>query len=374
MLTNITTKPQDNYRFISLDVMRGVIMILLCAESCRVYETFKHMELSRPLAGLIDQFFHHPWHGLHFWDLVQPAFMFMAGAAMYISYSRKRQMGITWIANFKHILIRSLRLLAFGVGLHCIYAGKPVWELWNVLSQLAFTTLVAYLIINKSFTFQILFSIGLLILTEVLYRMVLMPGFSQPFVDGHNFGNYVDTLLMGKINSDGWVAINCIPTAAHTIWGVLAGKLLLSDNTTKYKLNALILACMVALILGHGLDWTNITPIIKRISTSSFALASGGWVLLILTAVYWFIDIKQNKRYAWIATVMGMNAIFIYVFFETVGMQWLNGVVDIFSGQMLQLLLGISAGGAAIISALATLFIEWSLCYWLYKRGVFFKL
>jgi predicted acyltransferase len=42
---------------------------------------------------LIDQFFHHPWHGLRFWDLVQPAFMFMAGAAMYISYSRKLEKG-----------------------------------------------------------------------------------------------------------------------------------------------------------------------------------------------------------------------------------------------------------------------------------------
>lgn len=374
MTNTLTDTPQSNYRVISLDVLRGIIMILLCAESCRVYESINHLEPSGLGAGLVNQFFHHPWHGLHFWDLVQPAFMFMAGSAMYISYSRKLAKGVTWSGNFRHILIRCLRLFICGVGLHCIYAGKPVWELWNVLTQLAFTTLIAYLIINRSFGFQIACSIGLLILTELLYRMALMPGFSQPFVEGHNFGSYMDTILMGKINSDGWVAINIIPTAAHTIWGVLAGKLLVTERSAVYKVKALLFAGLAALVLGHGLDLLNITPIIKRISTSSFALASGGWVLLLLAAVYWLVDIKKNTRYAWIATVMGMNAIFIYLFFETVGMQWVNGAVDIFSGQLLHLFFGISVPVAAVFSAFTTLILEWALCYWLYKRGIFFKL
>jgi predicted acyltransferase len=363
-----------NQRLTSLDVMRGVIMILLCGESCRVYESIKHINGEEPIGGLIDQFFHHPWHGLHFWDLVQPAFMLMAGAAMYISYSRKLAKGSTWSDNLGHILKRSLRLFICGVALHCVYAGKPVWELWNVLTQLSFTTLVAYLIINRSYTFQIAFTIALLVLTEVLYRTILMPDFDQPFVEGHNLGAYADTLLMGKINSDGWVTINCIPTAAHTIWGVLAGRLLVSAKPANYKIAALTIAGVIALLIGFGLDWSGITPIIKRISTSSFVFASAGWVLLMLVGLYWFIDIKQNKRYAWIATVVGMNAIFIYLFFETVGAQWVNGVVDVFSGQMLHMFLGVPQSVAAVVSALITLVAEWSLCYWLYKRGIFFKL
>jgi predicted acyltransferase len=374
MTNTITADPQSNYRVISLDVLRGIIMILLCAESCRVYESIKHLGPTGLGAGLVNQFFHHPWHGLHFWDLVQPAFMFMAGSAMYISYSRKLAKGTTWSGNLRHILIRCLRLFICGVGLHCIYAGKPVWELWNVLTQLAFTTLIAYMIINRSFRFQIACSIGLLILTELLYRMVLMPGFSQPFVEGQNFGSYMDTILMGKINSDGWVAINIIPTAAHTIWGVLAGKLLVSERRAADKVKALVLAGVIVMLLGHGLDLLNITPIIKRISTSSFALASGGWVLLLLAAVYWIVDIKKNNKYAWIATVMGMNAIFIYLFFETVGMQWVNGAVDIFSGQMLHFFFGVPVAITAVFSALLTLVLEWALCYWLYKRGIFFKI
>lgn len=361
-------------RILSLDVMRGIIMILLCGESCRIYESIKHIDPGESRGGLVNQFFHHPWHGLHFWDLVQPAFMFIAGVAMYISYSRKLEKGSSWGENLGHVLSRSVRLFVCGVALHCVYAGKPVWELWNVLTQLSFTTIVAYLIIRSSYAFQIMFTIGLLVLTEVLYRSILMPGFDQPFVEGHNFGSYADMLLMGKINSDGWVAINCIPTAAHTIWGVLAGKLLISNRTASYKIKAMVLTGVIALCIGFGLDLSNITPIIKRISTTSFVFASAGWVFLILAAVYWFVDVRQNTRYAWIATVVGMNAIFIYLFFETVGMQWLNSVVNIFTGEMLHLFLHVPAGIAALVSAFVTLLVEWSLCYWLYKRSIFFKL
>jgi len=74
--------------------------------------------------------------------------------------------------------------------------------------------LVAFLIFKWKAGYQIAFSIGLLILTEILYRFTNVPGFDQPFTDQQNFGNYVDLLLMNKINPGGWVAINCIPTAA----------------------------------------------------------------------------------------------------------------------------------------------------------------
>jgi predicted acyltransferase len=370
----LTADQSAKGRLVSLDVMRGMIMILLCAESCKVYEAIMHIDPAQPMGGLITQFFHHPWHGLRFWDLVQPAFMFMAGAAMYISYRRKLEKGQSWGDNLGHILIRSLKLFICGVALHCVYADKPVWELWNVLTQLSFTMIVAYLIINRSYTWQLVFSIGLLLLTEVLYRGLLMPGFEQPFVEGKNFGAYVDTLLMDKINSDGWVTINCIPTAAHTIWGVLAGKLLISGNTSAYKIKTLIIAGVVALVLGFGLDLSGITPIIKRISTSSFALVSVGWVLLILAVVYWLVDVKGNVKYAWIFTVVGMNAIFIYLFFETVGVQWLNGKVAIFSGDLLHLFLNVPVSIAAVVSAIAVLVVEWFLCYWLYQRNIFFKL
>ncbi len=353
--------------------MRGLIMILLAAESCLLYEHLHQLEMPGIAGSFIEQFFHHPWHGLRFWDLVQPAFMTMAGSAMFISYYYKTKKGVSWQENFKHIAIRCFKLFICGTALHCVYAGKLVWELWNVLTQLSFTTLIAYLIIRQSFTVQIIVSIALLLLTEILYRFVLMPGFDQPFVTGHNFGNWMDTVLMGKINSDGWVAINIIPTAAHTIWGVLAGKLLVSEKTATDKIKYLLITAAVCLLLGYALDIASITPIIKRIATSSFALVSEGWVLLILAALYWMADVKQWNKYSWILVVVGMNAIFIYLFFETVGLQWLNGAVAIFVKGFLGFA-GINEKLAAVFSSLATLCLEWGLCYFLYKKKIFIKL
>lgn len=360
-------------RLLSLDVMRGLIMVLLAAESCLLYESLHEFELTGIAGSLVQQFFHHPWHGLRFWDLVQPSFMTMAGSALFISYYYKTKKGISRQQNFKHVSIRCFKLFICGTALHCVYAGKLVWELWNVLTQLSITTIIAYLIIRQSSIFQIVFSIALLMLTEVLYRFVLMPGFEQPFVDGHNFGNWMDMVLMGKINSGGWVAINIIPTAAHTIWGVLAGKLLISDKKAGDKIKILLIAAAICLLLGFGLDLLNITPIIKRISTSSFALASEGWVLLMLAFLYWCTDVKQWNKYAWIFVAVGMNSIFIYLFFETAGNQWLNGIIGIFVKGLLSFA-GINEKILSAFSAFATLFTEWYLCYWLYKKKIFFKL
>jgi len=370
MESTLVQKPE---RLLSIDVMRGLIMILLAAESCSVYESLKQLHPEGIFNSFLNQFFHHPWHGLHLWDLVQPSFMLIAGTAMYISYHSKKQKGMSWEMNFRHIAIRSLKLFLLGTGLHCVYAGKLVWELWNVLTQLSFTTIIAYLIINRSVRFQIIVSVLLLIITEVLYRTILVPGFDQPFVEYHNFGAYLDTVLMGKINHDGWVAINIIPTAAHTIWGVLAGKLLISDRPANQKIKYLLLAGIIGLILGFGLDLTNITPIIKRIATSAFTLASAGWVFLMMAFLYWLIDIKKFSKYAWIAVVVGMNAIFIYLFFETLGYQWLNGVVAIFVRGFLGLA-SISPKITAVISAFTTLMVEWYICYWLSRNKIFIKL
>lgn len=364
---------QKKDRVLSLDVMRGVIMLLLAAESCAVYVSLESLNLPAPCNGVTQQFFHHPWHGLRFWDLVQPAFMLMAGSAMYISYYANTKKGTTWQRHFRHIFFRCVKLFICGVALHCVYAGKPVWELWNVLTQLSVTTLIAYLIIRLPAVVQVVISIFLLILTTVLYQTVLMPGFDQPYIEHHNFGAWMDTVLMGKTNSDGWVAINIIPTAAHTIWGVLAGKLLISPLSNRKKIEWLILAGSLGLLAGFSLDMLHFIPIIKRISTASFVLASGGWVLLIMAFLYWLTDVKKWNRQAWIFMVVGMNSIFIYLFFETVGAQWLNGVVAIFVKGAAGFV-GITTQPAAVLSAFVTLFLEWCLCYWLYKKNIFIKL
>src|SRR6201991_3347020 len=219
--------PTGSQRLLSLDFMRGLIMVLPALESAGLYE---HLSTTTGENFLLLQFFHHPWHGLHAWDLVQPAFMFMAGAAMAFSLEKQRQKGMTWGQSFQKTLKRCGWLFFWGVLDYAVRPNGLSFELWDVLTQLSFTTLVAFLIFRWNNLVQVLFCAGLLLLTEVLYRYTNVPGFDQPFTDQHNFGNYMDLLLMNKINSDGWVAINCIPTAVHTIAGALVGKLFLSPR------------------------------------------------------------------------------------------------------------------------------------------------
>src|SRR5690606_30542752 len=120
---------------------------------------------------------------------------------------------------------------------------------------LATTTLIAYLIIRLSYKGQLIFSLFLLVLTEVLYRASGIAGYDQPFTQGQNFGSYADLFLMGKTNSDGWVAVNFIPTAAHTIWGVLVGKLLISSSPALEKMKTLGIAGIIGHIIGYSLDY-----------------------------------------------------------------------------------------------------------------------
>ena len=278
MPTNQTTTAPSQ-RLMSLDFMRGFIMVLLALESAGLYEHLSTASDGTFLHFFFLQFFHHPWNGLHLWDLVQPAFMFMAGAAMAFSLNKQYENGMTWNESFKKILKRCFWLFFWGVLDYAVRPNGLSFELWDVLTQLSFTTLVAFLIFRWNSLSQIIFCIGLLILTEILYRFTNVPNFNQPFTDQHNFGNYIDLLLMNKINSGGWVAINCIPTAVHTIAGCIVGKLLLSK---KEKIKAILIWGIACLIIGYGMDALHITPIIKRIATSSFTFASLGYCLLAL--------------------------------------------------------------------------------------------
>ena len=357
-------------RLLSLDFLRGFIMVLLALESTGLYEHLSTATEGTAINGLIQQFFHHPWNGLRFWDLVQPAFMFMAGTAMALSLHKQEQKGIDWNHRFSKILKRCFWLFFWGVLDYAVRRHGLSFELWDVLTQLAFTTLVAFLIFNWPAYAQILFCVGLLLLTEILYRFTNIPGFDQPFTDQHNFGNYMDLILMNKINGDGWVAINCIPTAVHTIAGALAGKLLISGTE---KIKPLVLWGFICLVIGYGLDMAGITPIIKRIATSSFTIASLGYCLLGLALCYWWIDIRDHRKYLKFFTIVGMNSIFIYLFFEIVGHRWFNGYVGAISNGLMDMI-STPETLRNIITSLCIFTLEWLLCYFLYKKKIFFKL
>lgn len=360
---------QPTQRLLSLDFLRGLIMVLLALESAGLYDRLDELSANTIINTPIQQFFHHPWNGLRFWDLVQPGFMFMAGVAMAYSLDKQFKNGVPWKDAFIKVLKRSWWLFFWGVLAYAVKKdGSLAYELWDVLTQLSFTTLVAFLIFQWSAKAQIFFSVGLLLLTEALYRYTNIPGFDQPFTNQQNFGNYMDLILMNKINGGGWAAINCLPTAVHTIAGAMAGKILLQ----KKPLNSIITAGIITLAIGYGLDLAGITPIIKRIATSSFTLASLGWCLFALAFVYWWIDIKLHRRFLQSFLIVGMNSLFIYIFFEIVGKKFFNNYVKAI-GTGLWNMANAPEGFIMIFNALAIFALEWGMCYFLYRKKIFFR-
>ncbi len=369
-MNSVQAPAVSSNRLLSLDFLRGFIMVFLALESTRLYFELDYASKGTFINGFVREFFHHPWNGLRFWDLIQPGFMFTAGISLALSLHRQGEKGMSWNQSFIKILKRCAWLFFWGVLNYLVHEDGLWFEFSNVLTQLSFTTLVAFLIFKWSPLAQILVCLFFLLLREVLYRYTNIPGFDQPFTNQHNFGNYMDLVLVGRINSEGWVSINCIPTVVHTIAGSLVGKLLL---TNKKKIRPLVLWGIGCLILGYVLDATTADPIIKRIATSSFVIVSLGYCLLAFALCYWWIDIRYHKKYLRFWTVVGMNSIFIYLFFEIVGSRWFNDYVFTITGGFMKLF-NTPLILSAVISSLCIFALEWGLCYFLFRKKIFLRL
>ena len=357
-------------RLLSLDFFRGFTMFLLIAEFTHLFTLLIDPKLKGTIIYTLGmQFHHHPWNGLRFWDLVQPFFMFIVGVALPFSIKNRTERGENYTKIRRHAIQRSFLLLLLGWALYCIGPGRITFRFQNVLSQLAVTYIIAFFMMRRSFRAQLILSFVLLGITEIIYHIFPVAGFNQPYVPDHNFGAYVDLLIGGELSTGHWVSFNAIPTTAHTIWGVLAGQLLLSERNAGSKLKILIISGLIGIVLGYAMN--PVIPIIKRISTSSFVIASGGWSILVLALSYWVIDIKKSRKWVIFFAVVGMNPLFIYLFAHVGGADLVYDIVKPFS---MGLFSWMGLLTAKIITSSIVLFLLWYICYWLYKRKIFIKI
>ncbi len=357
-------------RLLSIDFFRGLTMFLLISEGAGFFRYLVDPQLKGTILYAIGtQFDHHPWHGLYFWDLVQPFFMFIVGVAMPFSFANRTRKGESYSDIRGHAIKRAITLLILGWALYCIAPGRITFRFQNVLAQLSVTYIIAFFLMNKSTRTQIIAAFSLIALNELLYRTFPLAGYNQPFVPDHNFGAWFDMLISGELSSGHWVSFNAIPTTAHTIWGVLAGQVLIGNRPAMKKVKILVVSGLIGLAIGYGLD--PITPIIKRISTSSFVIVSGGWSLLALAFSYWLIDIKKVQKWPMFFAIVGMNPLFIYLFDHIGGGKLLYTVPKPF---VFGLLSWAGELPAQIVTALITWFMLWYITYWLYKRRIFIKI
>ncbi|MCK9411209.1 MAG: hypothetical protein M0Q53_02840 [Prolixibacteraceae bacterium] len=368
-MTNSTQLSSENERILSIDFFRGITMFLLIGEFSELFGNLTNPYFDGTIVSFIGtQLSHHPWNGLHFWDLIQPFFMFIVGVSMPFSFTRRWNRGDSWNTTFRFALKRSFWLLFLGWALYCIGPGKIGFRMTNVLAQLSVTYLIAFLVMRKAVKWQLLVSFAMILLSYLLYQFWPVEGYNQPYVADHNFGTWFDVTLLGGMNGGHWVAINAIPTTAHTIWGVIAGMILMNDWTPAKKVKTMLVAGIIGVAIGFALDpWV---PIIKRICTPSFVIASGGFAMIGLAVSYWMIDILKFRRGTKFFAIVGMNPLFIYLFAHIGGNELISKIYKPFvplfftwSGKL----------GIEIVVSTLVWFTLWYICYFLYKQKIFIR-
>jgi heparan-alpha-glucosaminide N-acetyltransferase len=146
-----STRSSDaSERLVSLDAFRGFIMMMLAAGGFGIL-AFSKIDKSSPVwevhnwdkwHAIGDHFDHPKWlsvidrYSVSFWDLIQPSFMFMVGAAMPFSSQRRESSGQGLFGRTLHAILRSVALVLLGVFLSSLGHEKTLWIFPNVLCQI----------------------------------------------------------------------------------------------------------------------------------------------------------------------------------------------------------------------------------------------
>ena len=347
-------------RYLALDAYRGFIMLILASGGFG----FSALQ-GDPRWGQVARWFNHvPWEGGVFWDMIQPAFMFMVGVAMPFALEKRTALGANERDNFRHVLGRSIRLIVLSEIIIWIAAGHIKPQLINVLSQIAFTYFLTYLIMRWRWRYQLVSAIALLAgWTALLFAF---PGPDGPFSKSAHIGLIVDRAIFHYDYDPAYSTLNFIASTVWTLSGAWVGHLLMKSQS--HEANLKKLAVGMALCFSFAFALRPWIPFIKQLCTASFVLYSLGWVLFMLIGFYWVVEVKGCRRWAFPLIVVGANSIFIYFVSEVLS-RWLDNAVGVFTFHY-----NLIGKLAPIAQATTVLVVMWYMCYWLYRRRIFLKL
>ena len=365
--------PSPTGRLESIDALRGFDMFWIIGGDVAL-KAWAHWA-GWPSPDLVEtQLKHVPWEGFRFYDLIFPLFLFLVGVVIPFSHGRMQERGASRAAMHWRILRRTLLLFALGLLTNRILQFD--WEnlrIAGVLQRIAICYGIAALIVmHTSRRGQVVVVTALLLGYWALLALVPVPGSAAGdySIEG-NLAGYVDRhYLPGKIMKeyygygDNEGLLSTIPAVATTLLGVLAGHWLRSGRGPAARLLGLALAGIGCLLVGTA--WGTAFPVIKNLWTSSYVLVAGGWSLLLLAAFHGIIDILGWRRWAFFFTVIGANAILIYVVprfidFEQIAQFFLGGVIR-HTGSF-----------GPVVLALGVLAAEWLLLLYLYRRRLFLR-
>ena len=362
-------------RLLSLDALRGFDMFwIMGGES--IFAGLAAITGWPVLHWWAEQLEHVEWHGFHFYDMIFPLFLFIAGISFPFSVAKRLSKGESRGQIYKHVIMRGLVLVVLGI----LYNNAVRFNLGelrygSVLGRIGLAWMFAAIIfMNTRLTFRIVWFGAILIGYWLL--LLLFPatdlGSSDIFSREGNLASYIDRLIMpGKLylgNHDPEGLFSTIPAIGTALLGMFTGEFMMSKYLHDKQLKKVLLMVLAAIsLMVLGKIWDLAFPINKNLWSSSFVCFVGGLSLLLFSVFYLVIDVWNYRKWAFFFVVIGMNPITIYlagkiINFRTASRFFFGGVVELFPETW-----------APFINGIAITAVGWVFLYILYRKKIFLK-
>ena len=395
----MAAQPATTVRLTSLDVFRGATMLFMASEIMsinRLGRAFPDSGFAQFLSRMLD---HVPWVGVVPWDLIQPAFMFMVGVSLPFSIASRRAKGQSFGRMFGHSVYRALALIALGIFLRSQQRAQTYFTFEDVLTQIGLGYVFLFLLGWARPKVQWAAVIAILVAYWAAFALYPLPpadfdtttvgvpmdwphkqtGFARHWDKNTNFAQAADVWFLNlfprerpfAFNRGGYLTLNFVPSLATMIFGLLVGGLLKSDRPGLQKFRLLVMFGAAGVVVGLILQVLGICPIVKRIWTPSWSIFSTGWVVLMLAGLYYVVDIRGYRRWAFPLLVVGVNSIAMYVLVH-VAHDYVARSFTIHLGSGLFNILGptfapILLGGAALLTF-------WFILLWMYRNKLYVRI
>ena len=150
-------------------------MLAMASEGFGFRQVAKEFPESPIWAFLSSQFNHVPWRGCGFWDLIQPAFMFMVGVSMAYSYASRQAKGQSFNRMFWHAVYRAVVLVLLGVFLYSNGRKQTNFVFKNVLAQIGLGYVFLFLLWNRPRWVQALAAVVILVGYWLVFAVYPLP-------------------------------------------------------------------------------------------------------------------------------------------------------------------------------------------------------
>lgn len=359
-------------RLLSLDALRGFDMFWIIGGE-EIFHVLKKYTGFPIFVWMSAQLEHSEWNGFSFYDLIFPLFLFLSGVAMPFSLSRQLEKGVPKNKIYLKVLRRAALLVLFGV----FYNYQSDWNLQHiryasVLGQIGIAYFLAAIIfLNTNWKQQIYWVVGILLGYWAIQNFIPVPGYGAGVLTKEgSINGFIDRMLMpGKLylgihDPEGWLVK--ISATATALMGALTGSYIKNEKINGFtKIGYLLIAAGSLLLLSLFINFAY--PINKNLWTSSFALYTAGWSILLLTIFYFVIDVLDFKKWAFFFVVIGMNSITVYL-----ASSWIDYTRTV--KKLFGFALGwFDKGLQPAIFACCVIAIEWALLYFLYKKKTFLR-